>query len=538
MSLKPKEPWPMPRETGEIGAKILAPDSVYKMVGDELFQLFTETDFADLYPEEGKPGYSPVILSFVSVFQYLEKYPDRQAAEALRMRMDWKYALHLALDYGGFDFSVLSEFRDRLLAHRAEARVFDRIVEALRGKGLIKERGKQRTDSLAMLTKVRHLSRLEMVVESLRLAVSAVLKAERRWGEVVIPPVWEERYGERFVLGRYRPEEWDAYERTVGNDGQWFLERLKSEGAPAELQNLPEVQVLKTVWAQQFRAEAGQMVYQTVKSYDGHTEIQTPHDPQARYSKKRDFAWVGGKLQVTETEDAGYPHLITDIAGTCSNLSDYEALAPIQERLEKRGCLPAEQYVDYGYMSGKNLAASQQIGIDLIGPLQDGHSLQSKLPDGITHEQFSIDWENKHVTCPSGQQSVRQSKFAKNGLSFFFAAETCLGCPLRSRCCTGKGGRTLEVRSSYQLLRQARERQKTEAFLKDYHQHRSGVEGCLSALARGNGLRVSRYTGHPKRHFQALFGGAAANLKRTARWLAGIRFFRHQQSWNLLPKAT
>lgn len=533
MCLKPKEPWPMPKETGEIGAKLLRPDSVYRLVGEEIFAQFNEADFADLYPAEGKPGYSPVILGFVSVFQYIEKYPDRQAAEALRMRLDWKYALHLPLDDQGLDFSVLSEFRDRLIKHQAEGWVFDRLVAAFRAKGLIKERGKQRTDSLAMLSKVRHLSRLELVVESLRLAIGAVLKADRAWGEAVIPPAWEARYGERFVLGRHDPAVWDAYEQSIGNEGQWFLQRVESEGAPAELKHLPEVQVLKTVWAQQFRAEAGQLVYQTLSSYDGHTEIQSPHDPQARYSKKRDFDWIGGKLQVTETDDPGYPHLITDIAGTCSSLSDYEALAPIQARLEQRRCLPAEQYVDYGFMSGENLLASQRLGIDLIGPLQDGRSRQSQLPDGITHEQFSIDWENQRVTCPAGHQNARQTKCGKTARCFFFAAETCLACPLRPRCCTGKGGRTLEVRAAYQLLRQARQRQKTEAFQQDYHQHRSGVEGCLSALVRGNGLRVSRYIGHPKRHLQALFGGAAANLKRTARWLAGIRPIRHQQSWNL-----
>jgi hypothetical protein len=204
MCLKPKEPWPMPKETGEIGAKILAPDSVYKLVGVELFNQFTEVDFADLYSAEWKPGYSPVILGFVSIFQYIEKYPDRQAAEALRMRMDWKYALHLPLDSMGFDFSVLSEFRDRLLEQKAERRIFDRLVEAFRAKGLIKERGKQRTVSMAMLTKVRLLSRLELVVESLRLAVGAVLKNDRIWRKAVIPPAWEDRYGERFVMQRHK----------------------------------------------------------------------------------------------------------------------------------------------------------------------------------------------------------------------------------------------------------------------------------------------------------------------------------------------
>lgn len=535
MCLKPRKPWPMPKETGEIGEKILSGDSVYKLVGDDLFNQFTEADFADLYPEEGKPGYSPVILGFVSIFQYLEKYPDRQAAEALRMRLDWKYALHLPLDNAGFDFSVLSEFRDRLLECQAERRIFDRLVEAFQAKGLIKERGKQRTDSMAMLTKVRRLSRLELVVESLRLAVGAVLKKDRTWGEAVIPPDWEERYGERFVMQRHTKEEWEGYDRTVGEDGQWFLARLESEGAPAELKNLPEVQVLKTVWAQQFQQETGKIVYQPSVSYDGHTQIQSPHDPQARYSKKRIQEWVGGKVQATETDDEGYPHIITDIAGTCSSLTDYEALSPIQDRLADRKCLPAEQYVDNGYISGPNLEHSRKQDIDLIGPAQAVVSKQTKIADGITTDQFRMDLEHHQATCPTGQTAKADYGW-KGKARFRFSDEVCLACPLRSRCCAGNGGRTLCVGLAYPLLQQARQRQKTEAFKQDYHKHRSGVEGCLSALARGNGLRVSRYIGHPKRHLQALFGGSAANLKRVARWLAGIRPIRHHRSWKLGSK--
>lgn len=537
MCLKPKEPWPMPQETGEIGAKILKAESVYKLVGDDLFNQFTEADFADLYAEEGKPGYSPVILGFVSIFQSLEKYPDRQAAEAVRMRLDWKYALHLPLTYMGFDFSVLSEFRDRLLNQQAERRIFDRLVEAFRIKGLIKERGKQRTDSMAMLTKMRQLSRLELVVESLRLAVGAVLKKDRSWGESVIPPDWEERYGERFVMQRHTREEWTEYDRTIGEDGQWLLVRLENEDVPVELKNLPEVQVLKAVWAQQFQQEGGKMVSQPSGNYDGHTRIQNPHDPQARYSKKHSFEWVGGKVQATETDDEGYPHLITDIAGTCSSLTDYEALSPIQDRLAERKCLPAEQYVDSGYMSGPNLEHSQDQGIDLIGPTQAVVSRQTKMPNGITTDQFTIDLDHQQATCPTGQTAKADYGW-KGKVRFHFEQEMCQACLLRTRCCAGIGGRTLCVGLSYPLLQQARQRQKTEAFKQDYHKHRSGVEGCLSALARGNGLRVSRYIGHPKRHLQALFGGAAANLKRVARWLAGIRPIRHHRPWRLGQLAT
>jgi transposase len=522
----------MPQETEKVGKAILKADSPYRLIGEELFEKFHEQEYADLYSAEGKPGISPVILAFVTVFQFMEKLPDRQAAESLRMRMDWKYALRLPLAHEGFDYSVLSEFRDRLLEHEAEGRVFEQLVGEFRAMGLIKERGRQRTDSIAMLMSVRRLSRLELVVETLRLAVGAILKADREWAEKVIPPSWEERYGERFVLQRHRREEWAEHDKHAGEDGQWFLTRVEGAGAPAEIRSLPEVQVLKTVWAQQFREAEGKIVYQAGTSYDGHTQIQTPHDPEARYSRKRIQEWVGGKVQVTETDDEGYPHIITDIAGTCSSQTDYEALPEIQERLKERDCLPEKQYVDSGYMSGPNLATSDRNNIDLFGPPCPVVSNQSKLPNGITTDQFVIDVEKQTATCPAGFCAAPDYGW-KGKIRFRFPDEVCAACPLRERCCTGKRGRTVCVGLSYPRLQEARKRQKTEAFKEEYHKHRSGVEGCLSALARGNGMRVSRYTGNRKRHLQVVFSGSAANLERVAHWLAGERPKRYHQPWGL-----
>ena len=175
MCLKVQPPWPMPTETGKIGQKLLPENDVYRLIGDRLFAQLNEAEYADLYSNEGKPGISPILLAFVTVFQFMEKLADRQAIRALRMRLDWKYALHLPLEYEGFDFSVLSEFRDRLIRGQAEGRVFEKLVEQIRGMGLIKEQGKQRSDSIAMLTKVRRLCRLETVVETLRLAIVAIV---------------------------------------------------------------------------------------------------------------------------------------------------------------------------------------------------------------------------------------------------------------------------------------------------------------------------------------------------------------------------
>ena len=238
MCLKVQPPWAMPAETAAVGKVILKEDSPYRLIGERLFDRYKEDNYADLYSAEGKPGISPVILAFVTVFQFMERLPDRQAAESLRMRMDWKYALHLPLAYEGFDYRVLSEFRDRLLVHQAEGRVFEQLVQEFRSMGLIKERGKQRTDSIAMLMKVRHLSRLELVVETLRLAVGAILKANRVWGEALIPPSWQERYGERFVLQRHTKEEWPEHDQHVGSDGEWLMARL-DESLQAGLPQTP-----------------------------------------------------------------------------------------------------------------------------------------------------------------------------------------------------------------------------------------------------------------------------------------------------------
>ena len=494
-----------------------------------------EEEYADLYSTEGKPGISPIILAFISVFQYMEKLADRQAITSLRMRLDWKYAMHLPLDYDGFDFSVLSEFRDRLIKGQAEGRVFEKLVDQIQEMGLIKEYGKQRTDSIAMLTKVRRLCRVETVVETLRLAIVAIVDTDRGWSEEIIPPSWEEKYGERFVRQRYSEKDWKEYEENIGENGQWLLKRLEKGSAPAELQDLPEVQVLKTVWAQQFREEGGKMAYTDLKKYDEHTQIQSPHDPEARYSRKRHVEWVGDKVQVTETDDEGYPHIITDMVATSSNRTDYEELPAIQKRLKQRECKPAEHYVDAGYMSGPNLSSSQKNEIDLIGPLANFVTPQNLLSDGITQSHFQIDAKNNTVTCPKSFVATNPSP-VNNSLRFQFPLKTCAACEFRPRCCTGKSGRTIGISAYYEITEVARERQKTEAFKKDYYQHRSGVEGSLSALVRGHGMRVARYIRQKKRNLQAVFIGCAANLKRTARWLAGQRpQIRHKHSWSLTP---
>src|SRR5690606_22452876 len=120
MCLKPQPPRPMPEDTGRVGAALLDPDSPYRFIGDVLYEQFHDEEFADLYPIVGQPALSPVLLSFVTIFQDLENLSDRDAVFALKDRISWKYALHLPLSYPSFDHTVLVEFRIRLREHQAE----------------------------------------------------------------------------------------------------------------------------------------------------------------------------------------------------------------------------------------------------------------------------------------------------------------------------------------------------------------------------------------------------------------------------------
>jgi transposase len=133
----------------------------------------------------------------VTVFQFLEHLSDRQAADAVRARIDWKYALGLELTDPGFHFSVLTEFRARLVAGQAEHLLLDTMLERFKQRGLLKACGKQRTDSTHVLAAVHDLTLLELVAETLRAALDDLAAIVPDWLRAVAQPAWFERYGRR-----------------------------------------------------------------------------------------------------------------------------------------------------------------------------------------------------------------------------------------------------------------------------------------------------------------------------------------------------
>ncbi len=160
--LRPQPLPPIPDDTARIARAAFRKGHPYLRLADEVGALFTDETFAALFPSHGQPALAPWRLAFVTLLQFAEGLADRQAADAVRARLDWKYVLRLDLDDAGFDASVLSEFRTRLVAGAAESLLLETLLAWCRERQLIKARGRQRTDSTQVLAAVRALNRVEL----------------------------------------------------------------------------------------------------------------------------------------------------------------------------------------------------------------------------------------------------------------------------------------------------------------------------------------------------------------------------------------
>jgi len=530
MSLPPRTIAPVPEETAQVARAAFPKGNGYMQMRDELGNIYSDDGFADLYPQDGQPAVRPWRLALVTVMQFAENLSDRQAADAVRDRIAWKYALSLKLTDPGFDYSVLSEFRQRLLAHDAGQRLLDEMLAVFKTKGYVKAGGQQRSDSTHVLAAVRELNRLENVGTTLRHALNSLAIVAPDWLEAQVSVDWFDRYGPRFEqyrLPKRRSEQLELAE-TIGQDGLHILTAINTAADRPWLRDIPAVETLRQVWVQQFWCNHDQVHLRDVQDMPPvGAWIRSPFDVEARYCTKRQTGWVGYKVHFTETCAADEPSLITQITTTVATVQDCQVTSEIQDRLADLDLLPSEQLVDAGYVDAERLLYSQsKHEIDLVGPAGQDTTWQAQAEDGLDQTCFTIDWDRQQAICPAGQSSVAwlnaRSPRDTPVIRVNFAPEQCQSCALRSRCTKGKRrGLTLRPREQYQVLQAARQREQTSAF-KEKYRKRAGVEGTISQADRIGGLRRSRYRGLEKTHLQNVAIASAVNLSRILNWLNDV----------------
>ena len=540
MSLRSSPVVPVPEETAHVVHAAFPHGNLYVTLRDTLGTIFSDADFAALFPPCGQPALAPWRLALVTIMQFRETLADRQAADAVRARIDWKYLLGLALTDPGFHFSALSAFRDRLLAGKAEELLLETLLRHCQAFGILKAHGQQRTDATYVWAAIRVLNRLELLGETLRATLNDLATVAPDWLRGIAPPPWYERYGKRIEDTRL-PQvdtEREAYAQQVGEDGFALLDALEAPAVLPELRQRSRVVTLRQLWQQHFERLSPALL-----SSDGSCtglvrvkpdrelppaahNLESPYDLDARYRRKRSgFVWTGYMVHVSETCGSEEAHLLTHVHTTPATVHEAQCTEPIQQALVDKDLAPKEHLVDAAYVGAAWLVSSRQDhGIDVIGPTRPNVSWQTQVEGAYSMEQFTIDWEHEQVICPQGNVSStwtpQVNSHGNTKISVKFRRRDCDACPERTRCTRAKTmprHLSLHPYSQYEALEAARARFSSETG-QDLYKRRAGIEGTLSQGVRTFGLRRTRYRGLPKTHLQHVAIAAAINMERIVAW--------------------
>jgi hypothetical protein len=526
MSLRPFEPQAALFSTAILSAEMFPARDRYRIFLERIFpRLVRARDkLAGAYcVDNGRPGVEPVLLAGVSLLQFLEGVPDRQAAELLRYHAGWNFALNRQLGDPVFHPTVLTYFRDRLIGHQQSALIFAQILEGLVETGLVERRTKQRLDSTQVMGLLSRMSRLECTRESLRLCLQELEVRTASFGR---PTFWSELW-ERYVQTKldYRAETsvLKLKMEQAGTDA-WRLLQWVRQLSDGQIAQGPQVRLLQRVLDEQFQLGAEGKLQQREAQPPG--AVQNPHDPQAQWAAKgigkQRKEHVGYKVQVAETVrevqlQPGEPtqNFITAIVTQEAIGSDEAGLALVEQEQAAMGLEKApELYVDGAYVSAEKLAQAQSEGRQIIGPAQPAPKKEGR----FSVEDFQIQVEERKAICPAGKENTQCSRLEEQATGkvdyrFEWSAH-CHDCPLRARCLgQNQKHRTVVVGERHTVLQARRQEQKTEAFQQKAKQ-RNAIEGTQSELVRGHGLRRARYRGKAKVALQNYFIGAACNAKR------------------------
>jgi len=494
----------------------LKSDDICFTIQHEISPLIKVADFEEMYSEGGRPPVSPRLLILVLIMQYIERLSDRAAAANLRYRLDWKIAFGLELDFAGIHPTTLVYFRDRLLANDRASYAFDVVLDHLSKVGLVKKNAKQRIDSTHVIGLVRELSRIELLHETLRVFCNDI---EQYKSALPTSSLLEqmEYYSEKIAIRGISNAQKERFISDAGQAMQMFIAWGESQSV-LEIANRKSFEILLTVFSQNFITEDGgppdpNQPVKLKKIATGKDHVSSPHEPEARFANKGKTQWVGYKAQVAETigEQRDDINFITFIDANDALDHDGAAVNDFIDDQESRNILPTAVYGDTHYNSSDNIVNAANKGVELKGPVAPipGNKSNSKSC------KFSVN-EEASIICPEGHKATTSHQWTDGRVTGKFASDTCNICPQIENCTPGKSGESVVIRPESDLLRNRRNLMETESFKREMHQ-RNGIEGTLSGLVRGQGMRRSRHRGKAKLLLQLKFTGVAANILRLHR---------------------
>jgi Transposase DDE domain/Transposase domain (DUF772) len=480
--------------------------SVYAFLADHRRELFPPELFADLTRHGGgHPSVPAEVVATVMVLQALEGLSDREAVSALRRDIAWKVACGLRLDDEGFHPTVLVYWRARLRASDRPRRVFDAVRQVVEQTGVLSGRGRRVLDSTILEDAVATQDTITQLVAAIR-RVRRLVPAAR---QVELSAHDHDRPGKP-VCAWEDPEAIQALVSGLVNDALAVLEAVAN--AKLDVEQAEAVALLALVAGQDVEPGQRPGSWRIARRVARDRVISTV-DPQARHTRKTSAQRHDGyKGHIAAEPESG---LVTECALTAANAPDgptgLQLLAAEPPGLEVLG--------DTHYGSGETRAALRAAGYtQTIKPIP----LQSAVPGGFTVHDFRIDRQAGTVRCPAGVTAPITS----SGRASF--ARQCPSCPLRRRCTTAKGGRTIQLHPHEEELRAARRHATTRSFQQSYRRWRPMVERSLAWLV-ADGCRRVPYRGVERNQVWWSLRVAAVNLRR----LLVLGLARQDDAWVL-----
>ncbi len=494
----------------------VAADSFYGRMAAVCDRLFQDEDLKELYdPSNGRPSLPPSLMSGALLLQFYDDVSDQEAAERVLFDLRWKIALHLPLDYPGFDPSSLSYFRKRLAEHGQERYAFDRFIQIGRQAGFLPDRVTLLTDT----TWVKGAGAVQDTYTLLRKSIRKLLRTlgyavpGKRQGlapqvqQLIASYLEKERKAE---IDWTDPQQRAAQLKVLVHDADAALDLAAVQSDDPDVRSAGWM-LTKILGDDVVTDEHGDPQIGEGTAPD---RILSVTDPEMRHGHKSKAQRFDGFKTAVATEVES--ELILDVTDLPATSGDGEHLMPTVRRVEEHAGVTVERIIgDGAYPSGENLAACATHApapIDLVGPLT-----RPADPE-VAKSAFQLDLDAKRAVCPEGH-AVKGTLARSHGhpaLQFRFKRKLCEACRLFARCVHGQvQGRTITT-DDYEVYRQrARQRQETPEF-RELYRKRSRVERKQAELVR-HGLRQTRYLGQAKRWLQRLWTAAVVNLKRLFR---------------------
>jgi transposase len=473
--------------------KLISEDTILYRINQKIDFSFVNEACSDLYsPDMGRPvKNTPEMMFRSAIVQYLNDFSDREMEYSARFDIMTKWFIGIPIEDRSFDHSALGDFRDRLGEERWK-KLFFLILNQIEDAGFAK--GKQYVDATHVIANIAIPSTINLIRQGIKSVMNEIEKID--------PELYEELGGEKTAKKKEKDYKFSTEEKKIKLvEAVEEARKLnaKAEGLSPSVDE--KVNLLKRILNENIEENDGQVQKRKDKVED---RIVSTVDEDARHGAKSDKKkFIGYKTNSMMSDDG----FVTNITTSAGNGYDGDVLVPLVDEKTENSSKTVEIIGDTHYGSADNRYEMSTRGITIVAPFREDFN-----PTGLfTQEKFNI--ENDAVTCPAGCRTMISHYDEKSGsTTFFFKKEVCQDCSLKEQC-TKQDRRTITIGKHYELVKEAKEYNKTKEYNEDM-KGRAKIEPKQAEMKRFHGLKRAKYWGLPKVNIQSIITGIVVNVKR------------------------